>query len=348
MPANVMDDEKIVTVGDPAWHSLGFNSKEDMTAEQAHEAMGGSFELEGLPVGVWMDDQFQTIPGKIAIVRGPTNKDNRKIVFDFVSDNYKIVQPIDILKTFDQKVGVSISSMGLLGDGNKLFCTWKMPSFDVVPGDEVKMFGSILMGFDALFSSRLTVGTVRVVCANTWMSALSEAESEEKKNRGRGILYSGKHTNPKMLYELGEWMEYVQINAVRQSELVQNLFTKFAQTPIVHEKQAEDLIYSTWPDPVPMPESYPENLREKKEDSIQKEKNRVEKIRDGIYSTFMNPIGIEVTKDYWGLWNSGTQFFNHIYPSKKDSTYSVCWGNRANEMNLFAEVLRKDIESKEA
>jgi len=345
MTANIMDNEKCVTVGIPAWHSLGFNSQEDMTAEAAHEAMGGSFELEGLSVGVWMDDQFQTIPGKIAIVRGPTNKDNRKIVFDFVSDNYKIVQPIDIIKTFDQKVGVSISSMGLLGEGNKLFLTWSIPSFEVVKDDEIKMFGSVLMGFDALFSSRLTVGTVRVVCANTWMAAIEEAEEETKKKRGRGVIFSGKHTNPKMLYELGEWLEFVQINAVKQSELVKNLFTKFAQTPIVHEKQAEDLIYTTWPNPSPMPESYPENLKDKKQESIDKETERVIKIRDGVYDTYMNN-GIEVTEDYYGLFNSGTQFFNHVYPSKKDSTFSICWGNRANEMNQFAEILRKDIESK--
>jgi hypothetical protein len=343
MTSNLMDNDKCVTVGKPAWHELGQNFQEPISAVPAHDAMGGSFELLKKQVGVMFDNEFIAVPNSFAIVRGPTNKDPFSKVFGFASDHYHVIQPLDILKKFDEKVGVSISSLGFIQDGKKLFVTWKLETFDVVSGDPVDLYGTVMVGFDTVFSTRLNIGTVRIVCENTFGLALSEEQEEKKKNRGRGTIYSSKHTNKKLLYELGEWMECITINAARQTSLLKSLFGVFAATPVVHEKQAQDLIYTTWPDPSPIPDVFPESLRKEKQEKIDTEAERLAELRVGIYDVFSTSKGIAIDPTYWGLFNSVTQYANHIMPSKKDTAYSIVWGNRNAMMNRFADVLRKDI-----
>jgi hypothetical protein len=345
MTDGIMDRDKVVVVGKPAWHELGQNFNQPICAVDAHTSMGGSFDLFKKQVGVMFDDEFIKIPNSFAIVRGATNKDPQNLVFGYATDHYHIIQPIDILKAFDAKVGVSIETLGFIQDGRKLFVTWKMPNFEVVTGDEIELYGQVMMGFDTVFSSRLNIGTVRIVCANTFSMALAEENQEKKENRGRGTIYSSKHTNAKLLHELGEWMGYIQENAENQANLCKSLFKKFADAPILHEQQAKDLLVTSWADPSPVPDFYPDSLRESKQAKIDAEAEKVEKIRDGIYDLFTGSQGIAIDETYWGLFNAGTQYFNHVMPSKKDTNYSIVWGNRSNEMNHFAEVLRNDLSN---
>ena len=217
MTSNIMDDDKVVTVGLPAWHKLGQNFQLPISAEDAHTSMGGSFTLCKKQVGVMFDKSFVKIPNSYAIVRGPTNKDATSKVFGYATDHYHLIQPIEIIKKFDEKVGIGIETLGFIEDGKKCFLTWKLPEFDVSDGDEVKLYGILMLGFDTIFSSRLNVGTVRVVCANTFAAALGEEKEEMKKNRGRGAnrVNAGGPTTA-MIDELGENMEITEedINAV--------------------------------------------------------------------------------------------------------------------------------------
>ena len=121
MTDGILDADKCVTVGKPAWHVLGLNFTEPISAIGAHTAMGGSFELVKKQVGVMFDKEFVTIPNSYAIVRGATNKNSNNIVFGYATDHYHIIQPVDIIRKFDEKVNVSIETMGLIQDGRKLF-----------------------------------------------------------------------------------------------------------------------------------------------------------------------------------------------------------------------------------
>lgn len=346
MPANLMDNDKCVVVGKPAWHGLGKNFTESINAVDAHDAMGGSFELVKKQVGVMFDDEFIAIPDSFAIVRGSTNKDPNDMVFGYCTNHYNIIQPLDILKKFDEKVGISIETIGLIQDGRKLFVTWKLPNFEVVSGDEIELFGAVMVGFDTVFSTRLNVLTTRILCENTFGLALEEESAEKKKNRGRGTIYSSKHTNKNLLNELGEWMSCVHQNAEKQTNLLKSLFGKFVATPVIHEQQAKDLIYTAWPNPSPIPAVFPDALRKDKQEKIDAEAERLEGLRVGIYDVFSTSKGIAIDENYWGLFNASTQYFNHEMKSKKDTSYSLVWGNRNGHMNHFAEVLRDDINKK--
>jgi len=348
MGHEVLDDEKCVKVGGLPWHMLGFAPETPISAMAAHELMNGSFDLTLEPVAVVMQDQILKVENHFAIVRGPTNKDKYYKVFDYVKGRYHLVQPIDIFQMFDDKVGVGIESAGLIQDGRKMFLSWPIDSIDV-SGAELKLFGNVMFGFDKVFSSRLCVATHYIVCKNTFMGVLGEAEQDDKKRtKGRGTIYSGKHTNPNLLKELGEWMGFVQKNSQKEVDLVSQFFGKMATTPIVHEKQAQDLIEVSWPEPIFIPERFPEEQRERREKETEDLAARNQKIRDSIYNIYAGPNDGAFANNeetYWRLFNAGTNFWNHNNV-RESSAYSVLYGDRSKEMNRFAEVLRDDMNAR--
>ena len=346
MSADVMDDDKFVSVDERAWHPLGYHFDHDMSAVDGWNAMGGGFEMYKKPVGVMLTDEFLEVPGHCAIVRGPSNKDNRNIVFDYVTDNYNIVQPYDLVKKFDEKVGISISSMGFLQEGRKQFITWKLKMMDIIAGDEVQLYGNLLMGTDSKFSAMVSVLMTRTVCLNTFKSAIAESEEEDKsgRNRGRGTVYAGRHNNPNLLEDLGEWMGFVQDNVEKRTQSLTNLFRGFASTPIIHEKQAIDLIGDTWTLPNPVPNDYPEALREKAEKKVEAEIKKVERIREGVFDAFnTNAFDVSTDPTLWKLFNAGTWYFNHGVGGNRDASYSILYGDRNAQMNRFAQVLKDSM-----
>jgi hypothetical protein len=210
--------------------------------------------------------------------------------------------------------------------------------------DQVQLYGSVLLGFDKLVSALLASLTTRTLCWNTWQYALQEIQQEKGKNRNRGLVYNGKHTNPNLLNELLEWMSYINKNSEFQTGLVKDFFKKLHETNIVHEQQIKDLIYDTWPNPKPIPDYYPDALREKEQKKIDAEAERVEKIRAGVQLEYFTDRPEHPNEEtYYRLFNAGTYYFNHGFPSKKETDYSVVWGGRSQEMNLFAKVLQHDI-----
>lgn len=344
----ILDGNKCAVVGKPAWHLLGdtYPEGEFVSAKRAFDSMGGAFELRKEQAAIWSvaDNAYVPVPDRFAIVRGATAKSNKEVVFDFVTDGYHIVQPSQLVDAFDEKVRESIETLGFISDGRKMFLTWRLPKLVIGEVDEVDLFGQVMFGFDGVFSSRVNIGSVRIVCANTFSMALGEEKVEKEKNRGRGNIYTGKHSNKNLLNEIGIWMGYVQQNAKISAGLVGGFFKKLAETPIHHERQALDLISATWPNPAPVSAWYPSELKVKKEEKIEAEREKMEEIRDGVMNCYETKSDELLKEDtYWRLFNAGTYYFNHVQKSKKDTAYSIVFGNRSAEMNKFGQVLMNDI-----
>lgn len=321
----------------PAWHGLGVVSEKDQSAVDALTAIGGGYWFEKRPVTVMLNG-VATETGDWAIVRSPLPDDPNEKVFGYATDRYNILQPLEAAEMFDEKVAEPIETLGMLGKGERMFMTWKMPKFEVVKNDEVQTYGFVAIGFDAVMGASLNVVTTRVVCQNTWMAAIHEAENT--KERGKGRIYSGKHTSKNMQRELAEWMGYVQKEAMRQVELTESFFKRLAATPITEEQEVYKLLFAAYPDPEPLAsDAYiPDALRRGKEEKIEAEKEIAERNRNGIFSLFAGQ-GTAITNDYWGLFNATTEYFNYGQMEKKPAHLSILMGNRANNMNRMAEVL---------
>lgn len=322
---------------EPAWHGLGVVSDKDQNGVEALTAIGGGYWFEKRPVTVDLNG-MPTKTGDFAIVRSPLPDDPQEKVFGYTTDRYKIMQPLDVVELFDTKVNKPIETLGMLGKGERLFLTWKMPEFDVVANDTVKNFGFVAIGFDAVMGASLNVVTTRVVCQNTWMAAIAEAEGT--KERGKGRIYSGKHTSGNMQKELGAWMGYVDQEATRQVALTNSLFKRFSQIPLEQENEVYKLLFSAYPDPEKLSVNayIPDSLRKGKEEKIEMEAEGMKRNRDGIYSLFSG-MGTQITPDYWGLFNATTEWFNYGQTEKKPANLSILMGNRAKRMNDMVEVL---------
>lgn len=324
----------------PAWHKLGVISEIDQTGVEALTAIGGGFWLEQRPIQIMLNGEYKNT-GDFAIVRSPTPDDAQEKVFGYSTKRYKLLQPLDAIELFDEKVNEPCETLGFLGKGERMFITWKLPEFYVgKEEDVVQNYGFCWIGFDGIMGAGLNVTTVRVVCQNTWAAALNDGENN--KDYGKGKIFSGKHTMGNLKYKLGEWMEHVQENAEKQVELAESFFGKLVNHPLSNDKEIKSLLHYAYPDPEPIPLDYPKNLRQSKQESIDAQAEVAERYRTGIYELF-NGQGTAITPDMWGLFNATTEYFNYAQVAKKPVDASILFGNRARNMNKMAEVLQYQV-----
>lgn len=124
---------------------------------------------------------FVRIKGAAAQVRSDNGK-----ALSLTSDNrYHTVnrQPIDVLEAFRDdfaKQSLRMTHAASLLGGSLIVCAAVMPKeFDIVvgKGDRVQSFVTLSTGYDKKHGTKATKGTIRVVCWNTLMASINEADS---------------------------------------------------------------------------------------------------------------------------------------------------------------------------
>ncbi|GEM_PF-3224633 len=338
MAANIFG-KMVYSFEKPMWHSITEPSLIPMSAEEImNNRFGGGFGIFLRPITVELNNE-QVETGDFAIVRGKSGYDNKEIVLDYCTERYHPLQPIDVARSFDTNVQEPAETMAFLKEGNDMFISWKMPSFEVLKGDEVQMYGIVRTGFDTKNAARLFTSTVRPVCWNT----ITFAEGWAKANtdgQGRGEIWKGKGINKNLLRDLGFWMAHVQEHAKRESELLKSLFSNFAQTPIKTDREAWGILNEAYPDKEDVSAYYPKQLKDDKQARIEAYNESQKRIREGIFTLFSGE-GIEITPDYWGMMNSTSEYFCHVQPSKKPIAESVMFGGRQKNIMSMVKVLAK-------
>ena len=99
-----------------------------------------------------------------------------------------------------------------------------------------------------------------------------------------------------------------------------------------------DLLFQIYPDPAPIPENFPDRLRDEKQTKIDKAAELAERDRVMVEGLF-GGTGTKITPDGWGLFNCVTEYENYGRNSKKDPEYSILLGERAATMNRAANVI---------
>jgi len=227
--------------------------------------------------------------------------------------------------------------MAFLGKGEEMFISWKMPSCEVRVGDEVEMYGIVRTGFDALKGARFITSIFRPVCSNT----INLAEGWAKKNADgnlKGSIWKSKGINQHLLRDLGYWMAHIQGNALREVELLKGFFGLLASTPIHNDNEADTILAHSYPLTTDISGYYPNELRDKKAETIEAYNSAQLGIRNGIYELFAGK-GIAITPDYWGMLNATSEYFCHYQPSKRPIAESVMFGGRQkNIMNMVTTL----------
>jgi hypothetical protein len=340
MPANIFK-RCVYSYMKPMWHNITEPSTVPMTAQEImQEKFGGGFDIHLRPVTVKLNDE-NVETGDFAIIRGKSKFEDTERVFGYCTSRFHPLQPAEVAKCFDENVKEYAETMAFLGDGEDMFISWKMPTFEVGVSDEVEMYGIVRTGFDTLNGTRLFTSTYRPVCSNT----INLAENWAKKNadgKGKGSIWSGKGVNKNLLRDLGYWMAHVQNTAFNQAVTLQNLFGRFAKTPLSTDSKVKALIERAYPHTDDVSPYYPAELREEKAENITVFNAGQDQIRDGIFRLFAGE-GTAITPDFWGLLNSTSEYFCHYQASKKPIAESVMFGNRQKQIGRMLEVLTEEV-----
>lgn len=181
-------ESKVALNRQPAWHSLGYVFDHDVDAQGAAETIDVGRQylmplyIHGKQAQIEIPDSRAIVScykgqldGATAVVDGLQPASPHSIfTYGIVSKDYELIAHRDAAALWDLATGgAPIETMGLLGKGETLFLTSKLPTFDIAsdPVDNYLLLMSPLDGKTAL-TARTT--SVRVVCQNTLNLALGE------------------------------------------------------------------------------------------------------------------------------------------------------------------------------
>lgn len=166
--------------GQRAWHGLGQYVDKAMTAEEAITLANMDWTVEKQPMLIdnpafATDPENQPMQVEVPRFKAAVRMDTGDVL-SVVSDTYQIVQNRECFTFFDTIVdrGEAIyETAGVLGRGERIFLTAKLPKDIVVNGEQVENYILLTNGHDALHSLQAGFTSVRVVCNNTLTAALN-------------------------------------------------------------------------------------------------------------------------------------------------------------------------------
>ena len=163
---------------EPAWHRKGTILDHAFTAEEAmyHANMGYIVALAPL-YAKFSNDPKDPNRGKELTENFATYRTDTRDIFGVVGSRYEIVQNTAAFSFFDSIVGEKkaiYETAGVLGMGETIFLTAKLPNSIILPGDDlVDQYLMFTMSHDGTKPITAMFTPTRVVCANTLAIALS-------------------------------------------------------------------------------------------------------------------------------------------------------------------------------
>lgn len=301
-----------VAVGEKAWHGLGVYVPEPMTAVQVVELANMNYKVDKTPIVIKPEQSEENInfPGIYATYRTDNN-----IPLGIVSSHYDIVQNEDAFTFFDPIIerGEAIyQTAGVLGKGERVFITAKLPEDITVAGEKVEQYLLITNGHDGKNAVKIGFTPIRVVCNNTLTAAL---------NGLRNSYTIPHYNNPNEKLK-----EAYKVMGLASSYMtgVSEIFEKMAETRISDDNlmaYIESLFVN-------------DDYVQKKEKVSTRAKNNVIKIYEFAKN---HPTQQSSATDgtLYGAYNAISGYFGHIkdYKSPNQRMESICFGYGANKTN---------------
>jgi phage/plasmid-like protein (TIGR03299 family) len=168
---------------EPAWHRKGTILDHAFTAEEAmiYANMGYTVALAPL-YAKFSNDPKDPNRGIELKENFATYRTDTRDIFGVVGSRYEIVQNTAAFSFFDSIVGEKkaiYETAGVLGQGETIFLTAKLPNSIVLPGDDlVDQYLIFTMSHDGTKPVTAMFTPTRVVCANTLAIALSNGANK--------------------------------------------------------------------------------------------------------------------------------------------------------------------------
>lgn len=325
-----------VAKGEKAWHGLGTYVENAMTAEECIKLANMDWEVEKRSLFVEEAEEsndedvtFSELTGWSAATRNDTGD-----VLSIVSDSYQIVQNRECFQFFDSIVdrGEAIyETAGVLGKGERIFLTAKLPSDIIVKGDVDVVENYILLTNSHDGTSALQAGftSTRVVCNNTLTAALNNGFKNSIKLRHT--------TNIKQM--LAEASEIMGISSKYTAEL-NEAFNQMAKVKI-NDKQLRAYI-----EQVMNPAKEQMTKAEKSEFSKQFV-NQVDSIME--FATVHETQQTKAAKGtIWGAYNAISGYYGHVKDHRTETARmtDIMFGQGDQRIKSAFNLAIKSIDNK--
>lgn len=161
-------------VGQVGWHGLGNELQRGASIDKWIKAAGMDWEIHRGAMGFFdSDENMVEIPHLVALHRS-----DNKHMLGAVSQNYKVVQPKEVLEFFRDLCdtnGFEMDTAGTLFDGKRF---WGLASIGeeacVIGNDNIKGYLLLATSADGSLATTAQFTTIRVVCNNTLSAAVGE------------------------------------------------------------------------------------------------------------------------------------------------------------------------------
>ncbi len=176
----------VMVAGKPAWHRLGVNVAEAVSAAEAIRLANLAWRVEKRPhYFLKSDGTYRINEDSYALVRADTED-----VLGTVGTRYKVIQNqdgFDFLDTVRGEFGARFHTAGAIYNGAKVWMQCELPEhgFEVVRGDEVQAFATFTNPHDGSGKAWCFPTTERIVCANTFRTVSND------RTAGLGIRHTG-------------------------------------------------------------------------------------------------------------------------------------------------------------
>lgn len=278
-----------------AWHGLGEIVEGALTSKDAIEKARLDYTVDIRPAVLSLDgyDKGIVVPDKFITYRNDTN-----MPLGIVGNRYKIVQNVDAFEFFDEIVGSKDCAMfetaGVLGSGERIFITAKMPDVIQIAGtdDITEVYVLLTSSHDGSGSIIAAITPVRVVCQNTLNAALGSTINR----------VAIRHTTNAQS-KLKEAHKLLGISHIYVNE-VNEMFNALAKKTIT-DAQVRSLVEQVF---ASGKKEEVEGTEDKK-----KESTRIINIRNEVMTSYFEGVGQDkILGTAWGAYNGITHYLSHI------------------------------------
>jgi phage/plasmid-like protein (TIGR03299 family) len=168
-------------VGETPWHGLGECLPCGQPIEAWAKAAQLEWELKRLPVQYLVDGKLRTMEGSFVLARSDNGA-----AMSIVKDDYKIVQPKDVLEFYRDLVsyhGYTLETAGALNGGRKVWALARTGRADAAIGefnkddtrqDHLAAYVLLATSCDKTLATTAAFTSIRVVCQNTLFFAMDD------------------------------------------------------------------------------------------------------------------------------------------------------------------------------
>jgi phage/plasmid-like protein (TIGR03299 family) len=336
-------NERFYSLRQPAWHGLGTIGQEEQTATEIFNGMT-PYIVTLEPVFTKIGNLKLELPNKV-ITRHPIPDDNNYRSFGIVGPEYTMIDPLRTCEIYDESTQRPVETLGVLGQGESIFITTKLPSFSIKGrssgvGDDVDSYLLLHNPYgDGAIQIRVT--PVRVVCQNTLIAA--KAASTESFR----IIH-----DTKVEERLAGWMAGIVQRAERKSDALAEVFNFMASTEI-DDEQALDALKRIYVDPRKpsyVPDQSVMERREKAyEANVKANAGWRERVMEDWQGAGMGMDSDILKGTVWGLYNAVVEIEDYrptVSGSEDSRPWNALFGNRSQTKELaYVELFQYATEN---